>query len=105
MTQQQKPLAERILDEARGDEASRVRHPPDPSRVGIAVAVLTLADGREVAGHYACEYGDEDGTRAIKEWIEQCESTGVLKEGESLVFRLFCVPVSPQISLVETPNP
>jgi hypothetical protein len=55
----------------------------------VAMAVLTLEDGTERRAYDQLEYGDEEGTKMVQNFIEEItETPGMLKPGEKLELRI-----------------
>jgi hypothetical protein len=68
--------------------------------ITIAAAVLRCSNGEERLAFRTDEYGDLDGVRTVKDFIEEVHRTpGLLADGETLTFRLLkatCVEVLPE---------
>lgn len=54
------------------------------SPICIAVAELTLSDGKVIPTHHTMEYGDGEGASQILHFIHQVRRGKMLREGESI---------------------
>jgi len=60
-------------------------------KMTLALAVLITPDGKYGVAHYVPEYGDNDGTSHMKEFISSIKRRKILRKGERLQLMTFQV--------------
>jgi hypothetical protein len=68
-------LHREMLENTRGGERDEQK---------LAIAVLVTKSGDRRMAYHTCEYGDGEGERSTKEFIDDCVDNRLLQEGESL---------------------